>query len=134
MAYSKVPRLSKIVGPSGFCSHPRQGALHQQIYDHFRTAITTGQLRPGDRLPSAGGRVDAYAMLAGEGYIVSRRAMGTAVSLFVAWRLRKSRVRKTTSRVRHVRYALALFETRQRCVDESLEVVGLLVGGPSLVR
>src|SRR5579864_645927 len=65
--------------------------LHQQIYDHFRAAITTGQLRPGDRLPAARGlaqqltvargTVDAaYAMLAGEGYIVSRRALGTAVS------------------------------------------------------
>jgi GntR family transcriptional regulator/MocR family aminotransferase len=65
--------------------------LHRQIYDHFRTAITSGQLRPGDRLPSARGlaqqlavargTVDAaYAMLAGEGYIVSRRALGTAVS------------------------------------------------------
>jgi GntR family transcriptional regulator/MocR family aminotransferase len=68
-----------------------KAALHRQIYDHFRTAITNGQLRPGDRLPSARGlaqqltvargTVDtAYAMLAGEGYIVSRRALGTAVS------------------------------------------------------
>jgi GntR family transcriptional regulator / MocR family aminotransferase len=66
-------------------------ALHRQIYDHFRSAITNGQLRPDDRLPSARGlaqqlmvargTVDtAYAMLAGEGYIVARRALGTAVS------------------------------------------------------
>jgi GntR family transcriptional regulator/MocR family aminotransferase len=65
--------------------------LHRQIYEHFRKAITTGQLRPGDRLPStralgqhltvARGTVDAaYAMLAGEGYIVSRRPTGTVVS------------------------------------------------------
>jgi GntR family transcriptional regulator / MocR family aminotransferase len=68
-----------------------RAALHRQIYDHFRTAIANGQLRPGDRLPSvrglaqqltvARGTVDtAYAMLAGEGYIVARRALGTAVS------------------------------------------------------
>jgi GntR family transcriptional regulator / MocR family aminotransferase len=68
-----------------------KATLHRQIYDHFRAVITTGQLRPGDRLPSARGlaqqltvargTVDAaYAMLAGEGYIVSRRALGTAVS------------------------------------------------------
>ncbi|WP_084305923.1 PLP-dependent aminotransferase family protein [Bradyrhizobium sp. ARR65] len=65
--------------------------IHRQIYDHFRSAITTGQLRPGDRLPSARslaqqlsvarGTVDtAYAMLTGEGYVVSRRALGTIVS------------------------------------------------------
>ena len=68
-----------------------KASLHRQIYDHFRAAIATGQLRPGDRLPAARGlaqqltvargTVDAaYAMLAGEGYIVSRRALGTAVS------------------------------------------------------
>jgi GntR family transcriptional regulator/MocR family aminotransferase len=65
--------------------------LHRQIYDHFRSAISTGQLRPGDRLPSARGlgqqlmvargTVDAaYAMLAGEGYVLSRRPTGTMVS------------------------------------------------------
>jgi GntR family transcriptional regulator/MocR family aminotransferase len=65
--------------------------LHRQIYEHFRKAITAGQLRPGDRLPSsralgqqlavARGTVDtAYAMLAGEGYILSRRPLGSIVS------------------------------------------------------
>lgn len=65
--------------------------LHRQIYDHFRNAIAAGQLRPGDRLPSARtlgqelmvarGTVDAaYAMLAGEGYVLSRRPAGTIVS------------------------------------------------------
>jgi GntR family transcriptional regulator/MocR family aminotransferase len=65
--------------------------LYRQIYEHFRTAITVGQLRPGDRLPSARrlaedfatarGTVDAaYAMLVGEGYIVSRGPAGTIVS------------------------------------------------------
>lgn len=65
--------------------------MHRQIYDHFRMAITTGQLRPGDRLPSARGLAQqlsvargtidsAYATLTGEGYVVSRRALGTIVS------------------------------------------------------
>ena len=51
--------------------------LYRQIYEHIRTAIRTGQLRPGDRLPStrvlaerfgtARGTMDAaYAILAGE--------------------------------------------------------------------
>src|SRR6516225_4839571 len=65
--------------------------LYRQIYEHFRTAITRGQLRPGDRLPSvrrlaqdfatARGTVDvAYALLAGEGYVVARGPAGTIVS------------------------------------------------------
>ena len=67
------------------------GPLHRQIYDYFRTAIAGGQLRAGDRLPSARtlahqlviarGTVDAaYGMLAGEGYVISRRPSGTIVS------------------------------------------------------
>lgn len=69
----------------------RDDPLYRQIYERFRKAIWTGQLRPGDRLPSvrdlaqdlaiARGTVDtAYAMLAGEGYIVSRGPAGTIVS------------------------------------------------------
>lgn len=68
-----------------------QGPLHRQIYDYFRAAITAGQLRAGDRLPSARalaqqlavarGTVDAgYAMLAGEGYVSGQRPSGTIVS------------------------------------------------------
>ena len=71
----------------------RQGEvpLYRQIYEHFRRAIADGQLSPGDRLPScrrlaeqfatARGTVDAaYAMLVGEGYVVSRGPAGTIVS------------------------------------------------------
>src|SRR6516165_3288245 len=65
--------------------------LYRQIYQHFRAAIGAGQLRPGHRLPSvrrlaeefatARGTIDAaYAMLAGEGYVVSRGPAGTMVS------------------------------------------------------
>jgi GntR family transcriptional regulator/MocR family aminotransferase len=67
------------------------GPLHRQVYDYFRKAITAGQLGPGNRLPSARalaqqlmvarGTVDAaYAMLAGEGYVVGRPPSGTIVS------------------------------------------------------
>ena len=67
------------------------GPLHRQVYDYFRKAITAGQLRPGNRLPSARtlaqqlmvarGTVDAaYAMLAGEGYVIGRPPSGTMVS------------------------------------------------------
>ncbi len=76
--------ISLILAPGG-------GMLHRQIYNYFRTAITAGQLRAGDRLPSARtlaqqlmvarGTVDAaYAMLAGEGYVIGRRPLGTIVS------------------------------------------------------
>ncbi len=82
-ALSQDPRLILARG---------DGPLHRQISDYFRKAISAGQLRPGDRVPSARalaqqlmvarGTVDAaYAMLAGEGYIVGRRPLGTIVSL-----------------------------------------------------
>src|SRR5215469_17937498 len=65
--------------------------LYRQVYEHIRAAITTGQLRPGDRLPStrslaeqfgtARGTIDAaYAILAGEGYLAGRGPAGTIVS------------------------------------------------------
>src|SRR5215472_16577496 len=65
--------------------------LYRQVYEHIRAAITTGQLRPGDRLPStrslaerfgtARGTMDAaYAILAGEGYVIGRGPGGTVVS------------------------------------------------------
>src|SRR5215470_9675246 len=65
--------------------------LYRQVYEHIRTAIRTGQLRPGDRLPStrslaerfgtARGTMDAaYAILSGEGYVVGRGPAGTMVS------------------------------------------------------
>ncbi|TWB87703.1 GntR family transcriptional regulator/MocR family aminotransferase [Bradyrhizobium macuxiense] len=65
--------------------------LYRQVYEYIRTAISSGQLRPGDRLPStrslaeqfgtARGTMDAaYAILAGEGYVVGRGPAGTVVS------------------------------------------------------
>lgn len=65
--------------------------LYRQIYDRFRTAIASGSLKPGDRIPSARaltqelglsrGTVDAaYALLAAEGYIEARGQAGTIVT------------------------------------------------------
>src|SRR6185437_5472620 len=65
--------------------------LFRQIYDRTRAAITAGRLRPGERLPSARslavqlgaarGTVEAaYAILAGEGWVVARGAAGTVVA------------------------------------------------------
>src|SRR5215467_13526623 len=71
--------------------HGEEAPLYRQICEHVRAAIRAGQLRPGDRVPSARdlaaqfgtarGTVDAaYAILAGEGYLSSRGAAGTVVS------------------------------------------------------
>ena len=65
--------------------------VYRQLYSRARAAIASGQLRPGGRLPSARslaaelgtarGTVDAaYAMLAGEGWIVARGPAGTIVA------------------------------------------------------
>ena len=65
--------------------------LFRQIYDRTRISITTGRMRPGERLPSARslaaqlgaarGTVEAaYATLAGEGWIIARGAAGTVVA------------------------------------------------------
>src|SRR5215469_2602053 len=65
--------------------------ISRQLYGRARVAIGSGQLPPGGRLPSARslaaqlgtarGTVDAaYAMLAGEGWIVARGPAGTIVA------------------------------------------------------
>src|SRR5215469_13107000 len=89
-----IPAVSRKPASSPLARHG-EVALFRQIYEHFRRAIADGQLAPGDRLPScrrlaeqfatARGTVDAaYAMLAGEGYVVSRGPAGTIVSLDLA--------------------------------------------------
>lgn len=76
---------------AGDPARSRSDPLYRQIYQRFRQAIAKGQLRPGDRLPSvrdlaaelstARGTVDAaYAVLAGEGYVISRGPSGTIVA------------------------------------------------------
>jgi GntR family transcriptional regulator/MocR family aminotransferase len=65
--------------------------FYRQIYDRFRTAIASGVLKPGDRIPSARalthelglarGTIDAaYSLLAAEGYILARGQAGTIVT------------------------------------------------------
>jgi GntR family transcriptional regulator/MocR family aminotransferase len=65
--------------------------FYRQVYDRFRGAITSGLLKPGDRIPSARaltqelglarGTIDAaYSLLAAEGYIQSRGQAGTIVT------------------------------------------------------
>ena len=69
----------------------RARTRYREIYDRIRGSIADGRLRAGDRLPSARalaeelrvarGTVDtAYALLSGEGFLVSRGRSGTIVS------------------------------------------------------
>lgn len=64
---------------------------YRQIYNRFRSAIASGVLKPGDRIPSARaltkelglarGTIDAaYALLAAEGYVRARGQAGTIVT------------------------------------------------------
>ena len=66
-------------------------ALHRQIYDAYRAAITEGRLHPGQRISSSRGLaselgvsrfpvLNAYAQLLAEGYFESRIGAGTVVS------------------------------------------------------
>ena len=65
--------------------------FYRQIYERIRSAIATGLLKPGDRVPSvralckelglARGTIDtAYSLLAAEGYIQPRGQAGTIVT------------------------------------------------------
>ncbi len=65
--------------------------LYRQIYERFRSAISSGMLKPGDRIPSARaltrelglsrGTIDAaYSLLVAEGYIVARGQAGSIVT------------------------------------------------------
>jgi GntR family transcriptional regulator/MocR family aminotransferase len=64
---------------------------YRQIYERFRSAIASGLLKPGDRIPSAraltkelglarGTIETAYSLLAAEGYIQARGQAGTIVT------------------------------------------------------
>src|ERR1035438_4002024 len=65
--------------------------LHKQIYDGYRAAILSGDLSPGQRIPSSRDLtstlsvsrfpvLNAYAQLLAEGYLESRVGAGTFVS------------------------------------------------------
>jgi len=65
--------------------------FYRQIYNRFRSAISNGLLKPGDRIPSARaltkelglarGTIDAaYSLLSAEGYIQARGQAGTIVT------------------------------------------------------
>ena len=70
---------------------PPKSTRYREIYERIRNSITEGRLRPGDRLPSARalagelnvarGTVDtAYALLVGEGFLISHSRTATVVA------------------------------------------------------
>jgi GntR family transcriptional regulator/MocR family aminotransferase len=65
--------------------------LHRQIYESYRSAIVSHQLRPGQRVPSSRGLaaelrisripvLNSHAQLLAEGYFESRKGAGTFIS------------------------------------------------------
>src|SRR6186713_3669182 len=82
-----VAKASKISPLDPTAAEP----FYRQIYDRFRSAIASGVLKPGDRIPSARaltkelglarGTIEAaYSLLAAEGYIQARGQAGTIVT------------------------------------------------------
>jgi len=81
-----LAKASKILPLDPTAAEP----FYRQIYDRFRGAITSGLLKPGDRIPSARaltkelglarGTIEAaYSLLAAEGYIQARGQAGSIV-------------------------------------------------------
>ena len=82
-----VAKASKISPVDPTAAEP----FYRQIYNRFRSAIASGLLKPGDRIPSARaltkelglarGTIEAaYSLLAAEGYIQARGQAGTIVT------------------------------------------------------
>lgn len=84
--------------------------FYRQIYDRFLRAITSGLLKPGERIPSARalskelglarGTIEvAYSLLATEGYIQARGQAGTIVTLGLKTRVITSSVAPPSNNV-----------------------------------
>jgi GntR family transcriptional regulator/MocR family aminotransferase len=82
-----VAKVSKISPLDPTAEEP----FYRQIYHRFRSAIASGLLKPGDRVPSARaltkelglarGTIEAaYSLLAAEGYVQARGQAGTIVT------------------------------------------------------
>jgi GntR family transcriptional regulator/MocR family aminotransferase len=82
--------------------------FYRQIYERFRSAIASGSLQPGGRIPSARaltielglarGTIDAaYSLLAAEGYIQARGQAGTIVTPGLKPRMPVARTRPAIS-------------------------------------
>lgn len=90
---SKKTQAMPVIEPSNLLPLDLSAAepFYKQIYDRFRSAIASGTLKPGHRIPSARalmkelglarGTIEAaYSLLAAEGYIQARGQAGTIVT------------------------------------------------------
>jgi GntR family transcriptional regulator / MocR family aminotransferase len=86
-----MEKVSQAIAPVISLDRKAANPLHKQIYDGFRAAIVSGNLRSGQRIPSS--RVlaeelrlsripvlNAYSQLLAEGYFETRKGSGTFIS------------------------------------------------------
>ncbi len=82
--------VASVILPMFTVDRQARKPLYRQIYDAYRAAIVSGNLRPGQRVPSTRGLaaelgvsrfpvLNAYAQLLAEGYFESRVGAGTVV-------------------------------------------------------
>ncbi len=86
-----MKRVASVLLPAIGVDRSLPTPLHRQIYDAFRMAVSHGDLRPGQRVPSSRELaaelkisrfpvVNAYAQLMTEGYLETWVGAGTAIS------------------------------------------------------
>lgn len=99
MSRSSPPRIARRTAPQALAPHaaglvyPRDG-LHGRIVHAIGRRIVTGEIRPGEQLPTAAGVQasrgvvrEAVKVLAAKGLVVSRPRTGTRVRPQEAWNL-----------------------------------------------
>ena len=84
-------KASSVLVPVISVNRKSSQPLHKQIYDAYRSLISSGSLRPGQQIPSSRAQafelkasripvLTAYAQLQAEGYFETRNGAGTFVS------------------------------------------------------
>src|SRR5215469_1702207 len=104
----EMKKISSGISPILSIDRKAPKALHQQIYDAYRTAIIDRSLRVGQRVPSTRmlacelgiSRIpilNAYAQLLAEGYFESRVGAGTVVSNSLPDQVASTKLRNVSS-------------------------------------
>jgi GntR family transcriptional regulator / MocR family aminotransferase len=105
-----MKRLSTSFLPPFALDSKTKTPIYRQLYDWFRHAITSNQLRPGQRVPSTRSLaaelnisripvLGAYEQLLAEGYLETFTGAGTCVAKSIpeeAWRLQSSKPRASS--------------------------------------
>src|SRR5215813_9633675 len=88
---SRMKRVAATFLPPITLNHRAKTPMYRQLYDWFRSAIITGQMRPGQQLPSTRSLAaelkisripvsNAYDQLHAEGYLETFVGYGTCVA------------------------------------------------------